>query len=177
MKIKTPMPKVHVKMKTHQEFCQIMSLKTGLKDKTIKRVYDVLLDYITDELKINGQVRLRGLGVLRLEERGSYIKPMPDKITGKMVDRFINAKMLPKFRPTETFVENLNLPLGESTAKNKMKHKKGTLIEAGSELKWQREQLVKNLIAEEMFKRDSMEDMSDDEFNIDELLEGLEQED
>ena len=55
---------------THKDMVDIISMRTGKSENTVKQVYNNILDIIATELKNNSYIRLKNFGEIRLEQKG-----------------------------------------------------------------------------------------------------------
>jgi nucleoid DNA-binding protein len=138
------------RVSTYLDMLMALRADTGLSEVTIRKVYLALVKYVLDELKMNGVVRLRYIGNFYVRFFGGYAKDMPNPRTGEMIPRFVKPTMRVKFVSSEKFKNALDEPLSEEQ-KNR-KGKLSALIEPDSELKEQKEVLVKNLLKKESYK-------------------------
>ena len=49
---------------SYNELIQILSLNTNLSNKAVEKVYKALIEFLTEELKINGKIKLKWFGFL-----------------------------------------------------------------------------------------------------------------
>lgn len=165
---------------TYGEFVKVLRLRTGLSEKTINKVYEAMIDFIIEELKVNEKVYLKWLGYFYTywTEGGERNVPHRD---GGFIKRYCAPKRKVAFKETDTFRDNLNNAIGDNTLRDAQDtYKKGSLIEAGSKLQDERDRYVQNLIfkeAEESRKRakeTNYLDLENGEDELDELIYGSE---
>ena len=131
---------------THSELMTVLSLRTHLSEKSVRKVYTALIEYLIEDLKCNGKTRLQWLGnfYTDMSEGGVRKVPSPD---GQLTDRYCSPKRKVYFVPAESFEENLNEDLGVNSLRvAREQYKRGQLIEADSPLKVERQVAVKNAI-------------------------------
>lgn len=163
---------------TYGEFVKVMRLRTGLSEKTINKLYEAMVDFIIEELKVNGKVYLKWLGYFYTYWTDGVVKNVPNR-EGGTIRRYCAPKRKVEFKTTETFRDNLNSAIGNNTLRDAQDtYKKGELIEAGSALQDERDRYVQNLIfkeAEESRKKakeTNYLDLEDGEDELDELIYG-----
>lgn len=149
---------------TYLDMLMALRVKTGLSEQTVRKVYLALVEYILEEIKMNNIARLRFLGNFYSKYSGGYVREMPNVKTGEMVERYVKPSMKVKFVVAESFVNSVSEPLG----KQQTTDKESSLIDANSELKEQKNVLVKNLLKDEAYK------LSKIDTNSSEYLMGLE---
>ena len=136
----------------YNELMTLLSIRTRLSEKSVKKVYQALIEYLIEDLKTNGKTRLKWLGTFDsyVTEGGVRMIPVGN---GKRVEKYCSPKRKVKFTPAESFDENLNLDLGVNSIRTaREKWKKGQLIENDSPLKIERGIAVKNAINEMAIK-------------------------
>lgn len=137
---------------THNELMSVLSLNARVSVKTVKKVYQALVEYIIEDLKCNGKTRLQWLGVFYADIVDGGVKKVPCP-EGGMIERYCSPRRRAYFIPAESFAENLNEDLGVNSLKQaRQVYKRGQVITAQSPLKIEREQAVKNLIEKEALK-------------------------
>lgn len=144
------------------DFIKIVSHKAKLSPKTVQKVYNAMLDYIVEELQLREAVYLRGLGYIGAIPVGGYDKLMPETFgSTNMVYKYVPPQYRISYKPTPTFIEKVNTPIGNKKDKKKKSkpkpHKYGMLIENNSDLKEQRRAIVKTLIRDEGRKHNDPE--------------------
>lgn len=161
---------------TYAELIQVLSLNTNLSTRVVERVYKAFVEFLTEELKANGKIKLKWLGNFYSDVTEGREKLMPTR-DGKMVRKYCAPKRKVRFSPSTVFISNLNEDLGiNSFRDNKEKYKKGKLIEPSSPIKFEREVAVKNIIEQEAIKQrmglDPNVDMDDEDlYSIEEWEE------
>lgn len=138
---------------SYNELIQILSLNTNLSNKAVEKVYKALIEFLTEELKINGKIKLKWFGFLYSDilEGGERKLPTRD---GQMVRRYCPPKRKVRFVPSTVLLANLNEEIGVNSFRdNKEKAKKQKLIEPATQLKFEREAAVKNIIEQEGIKQ------------------------
>lgn len=100
---------------TFNDFVSILSMRTGLKDDTIKRLYKKMVELIEEEIRIHGEVHLVDLGTLKVKVIPGRDKYVPLK-TGGSVKRYCSPTLSMGFSPSVAFKKRLNKMLieGES---------------------------------------------------------------
>lgn len=165
---------------THKELISLMAMRTRTSEKVVSKLYKALADYIIEELKITGVVRLQWLGVFYSYMTEAGVRKVPNA-EGKRVDVYCPSRRKVAFTPSESFKENLNEEIGTNTLKTlSERHKSGELIEKDTPLKAIREVAVNNMIKDVVEKQkkilsaDNIEvddielDMDEDEMSLDE---------
>lgn len=138
---------------SYTELIQILSLNTNLSNKVVERVYKAFVDFLTEELKVNGKIKLKWLGVFYSDITEGGERKMPTR-DGKSVRRYCAPKRKVRFIPSTVLISNLNEEIGvNSFRNNKEDKKKGKLIESTSPIKFEREVAVKNIIEQEAIKQ------------------------
>lgn len=55
---------------SYKDMIDIISMRTGKSERTVKQIYENVLDIIADELKNNSYIKLKDFGEIRAEKRG-----------------------------------------------------------------------------------------------------------
>lgn len=129
------------------DLLKVVSYRARLKPKTIQKVYNEIYKYIIEELQLREVVYLKGVGYFGAIPVGGYDKLMPENWgSTKMVYKYVPPQYRIKFRPTQTFFDRVNTPIGQKEEKT---YRHGNLIEPSSDLKEQRRAMVKTMLREE----------------------------
>lgn len=155
---------------SYPQLLKLISSKTNLSTNTIEKVYIALIDYLIENLKVNGRTKFQWLGTFVCKTTKGGEKWMPQRGQSEQVLKYCFPKRKVYFYPASTFNENLNEDYGVNQFRAESKsYKRGDLIESGSALKAERNVMVKNLIREEVKKKDKdeLEEMINEELVAD----------
>lgn len=94
---------------TPTEFYSALAKRSDLDKETIQNIWEILDNFIIEELLRNGECYLPLLGTIRLYERGGKYNhiPDPDNI-GKIKKVYIEPYYQISFISTEVFKQNIN---------------------------------------------------------------------
>ena len=90
-----------------RDFISIISLRTGLQEQTVKRVYKKMVELIEEEIRINGEIHLEELGVLWAKVIPGGDRKVP-LATGGSVKRYCAPSITMRFAPSLRFKQKLN---------------------------------------------------------------------
>lgn len=117
----------------HKQFLQLWYNRIGLNNKFLEahmdEIYDGLLKTIEEEVRLNGEIRLKNLGRFYLLETGGYERHM---IANANVDRakiFIPVHFLPKFTASQNFKDYVNDAIVSKEGRRNKKNGKLTPLE------------------------------------------------
>lgn len=161
---------------THSELMKVLSLRTHLSEKSVRKVYTALIEYLIEDLKSNGKTRLQWLGNFYSDISEGGVRKVPS-LDGQLVDKYCSPKRKVRFIPAESFIENLNEDLGVNSLRvAREQYKKGQLITADSPLKVERQVAVKNAIQHVALEAKLNPQQDDFQFMEEDLTLGEEEE-
>lgn len=120
----------------HKQFLQLWFNRIGLNNKFLENhmeeIYDGLLKTIEEEVRLNGEVRLKNLGKFYLLETGGYERTMIANANADRSRFFVPVHYLPRFTASQNFKDYVNDAIvSKEGRRNK---KRGTLTPLEQEL-------------------------------------------
>lgn len=115
----------------HKQFLQLWYNRCGIKNKAVEShmedIYNGLLTTISEEVRLNGELKLKNIGKFYLLETGGY-----ERIGRDGVKYYIPPHYLPKFTASQNFKDYVNDAIvSKEGRRNK---KKGRLTQLEQEL-------------------------------------------
>lgn len=117
----------------HKQFLQLWYNRTGLSSKYVENhmdeIYQGLLKTIQEEVRLNGELQLKGLGKFYLLKAGGYERQitMPSKnIDDKY---FVPVHYLPRFTSSQNFKDYVNDALVSKEARRNQNSRKPTQLQ------------------------------------------------
>lgn len=115
----------------HKQFLQLWYNRCGIKNKAIEShmedIYNGLLTTIAEEVRLNGELKLKNLGKFYLIETGGY-----ERVGRDGVKYFIPLHYLPKFTASQNFKDYVNDAIVSKEGRRNKKN--GTLTPLEKEL-------------------------------------------
>lgn len=149
----------------HKQFLQLWYNRTGLSSKYLENhmdeIYQGLLKTIQEEVRLNGELQLKGFGKFYLIEAGGYERKivMPTK---NIDDRyFIPVHYLPRFTASQNFKDYVNDAIVSKEARRNQKDRNRKMTSIQEEIAQREEEKSKGdvrRILERM--KDTGEDLS-----------------
>lgn len=123
----------------HSQFLQMWYNRIDVNNKSIEKymeqIYEGLLDTIREEVRLNGELKIKNLGKFYLIETGGYERMVnntnPD-LPGDASKYFVPVHYLPRFTASQNFKDYVNDKIVSKEGRRKKKN--GKLTEMDKEL-------------------------------------------
>lgn len=120
----------------HKQFLQLWYNRIGVNNKSIEKnmekIYNGFLQTLEEEVRLNGEIRLKNFGKFYLLETGGYERRMIMDGTDGNAKHFVPIHYLPRFQASQNFKDYVNDAIvSKEGRRNK---KRGKLTELEKEL-------------------------------------------
>lgn len=120
----------------HKQFLQLWYNRIGVNNKSIEKymeeIYEGFLQTLEEEVRLNGEIRLKNFGKFYLLETGGYERRMIMDGADSNVKHFVPVHYLPRFQASQNFKDYVNDAIvSKEGRRNK---KRGKLTELEKEL-------------------------------------------
>ena len=122
------------KQLNYKQFLQMWYNRCGIKNKAVEShmddIYNGLLSVIQEEVRLNGEIRLKNLGKFYLLETGGYERKATMVTTGNENTRyFVPVHYIPKFTASQNFKDYVNDAIVSKEGRRNLKNGKLTALE------------------------------------------------
>lgn len=89
------------------DFLTLISLRTGVREATVEKIYKAMIGLIEEEMKINGEIELKWLGLITVKVKPGKDRRVPLP-TGGATLKYMPPSLKYKFSPSKRFADRMD---------------------------------------------------------------------